>query len=79
LGYITAILYILWPFGNSGVIWYTPILVYCIKKNLATLLDRGKRDATIRFDVSITDSQHVDKIIENVDFIESHLTVSRRG
>jgi hypothetical protein len=29
---------IFWPLGNVGVIWYiSPVLVYCVKKNLATL------------------------------------------
>jgi hypothetical protein len=41
LEYFTAIWYILWPFGNVVVIWYLyiyfPILVNCVKKNLATL------------------------------------------
>jgi hypothetical protein len=35
LVYFTAIWYILWPFGNLLVIF--PALVYCVKKNLATL------------------------------------------
>jgi phosphotransferase system glucose/maltose/N-acetylglucosamine-specific IIC component len=34
--------YILWPFGNFVVIWYIfPVLVYCIKKNLATPMQSG--------------------------------------
>jgi hypothetical protein len=33
LEYTTAIWHILWPFGNL-----VTILVYCVKKNLATLL-----------------------------------------
>jgi hypothetical protein len=37
--YITAIWYILWSFGKFVVILYifSPVLVYCVKKNLATL------------------------------------------
>jgi hypothetical protein len=38
---ITAIQYILWTFGNLVVCKFgifSPVLVYCIKKNLATLL-----------------------------------------
>jgi hypothetical protein len=36
--YITTLWYILLPFGNLVVIWYISlVLVYCIKKNLATL------------------------------------------
>jgi hypothetical protein len=36
---ITDIRYILWPFGYVVVIWYVfiHVLVYCVKKNLATL------------------------------------------
>jgi hypothetical protein len=38
LEYIAAVRYILWPFGNLVVIQYIyPVLVYCGKKNLATL------------------------------------------
>jgi hypothetical protein len=40
LEYFTAIWHILWPFGKVVVIWYvyfTPVLAYCVKKNLATL------------------------------------------
>jgi hypothetical protein len=38
LGHITVIWYIFWPFGNVVAIWYlSPILVYCVKKNLANL------------------------------------------
>jgi hypothetical protein len=40
LEYFRAIWYILWPFGKVVVIWYvyfTPVLAYCVKKNLATL------------------------------------------
>jgi hypothetical protein len=34
----TAIWYIVWPFGIFFPFWYSfPILVYCMKKNLATL------------------------------------------
>jgi hypothetical protein len=37
LEYITAIWYTLGPFGNLVVSGYiSPVLVYCIKKNLAT-------------------------------------------
>jgi hypothetical protein len=39
LEYITAVWYIIGPFGNLVVSWYFfPVLIYCIKKNLATLL-----------------------------------------
>jgi hypothetical protein len=39
LEYIKAIWYILWPFGNLLAIWYIfPILVFRVKKNLATLI-----------------------------------------
>jgi hypothetical protein len=39
LEYFTAIWYILWPFGNVAAILYiSPVLVYCVKKNLATLV-----------------------------------------
>jgi hypothetical protein len=39
LEYFTAIWYILRPFGNVVAIWYIfPLLVYCVKKNLATQL-----------------------------------------
>jgi hypothetical protein len=38
LEYIMDIWYILWLFGNLEGIWYiSPVLVYCVKKNLATL------------------------------------------
>jgi hypothetical protein len=37
--YFTVKRFILWPFGNFVVIWYFPLVsVYCVKKNLATLL-----------------------------------------
>jgi hypothetical protein len=43
LEYFKAIWYILWPLGNVVEIWYIfPVLVYFVKKNLATLL-RGQR------------------------------------
>jgi hypothetical protein len=39
--YNTAIWYILWPFGNFVAIWYIfPVLVFCVNKNLATLMQR---------------------------------------
>jgi hypothetical protein len=39
LEFITAVWYILCPFGNLVVIWYIfPVLVYCVKKNMATLM-----------------------------------------
>jgi hypothetical protein len=39
LEYITDIWYILWPHGNLAAIWYIfPVLVYCVNKNLATLV-----------------------------------------
>jgi hypothetical protein len=38
LEYITGILYVLWPFGI-----FSPALVYCVKKNLATLDGRLKK------------------------------------
>jgi hypothetical protein len=42
LEYFTTIGHILWAFGNLVVIWYIfPTLVYCTKKNLATLLLSG--------------------------------------
>jgi hypothetical protein len=38
LHYFAASWNILWPLGNVVVIWYIfPVLVYCVKKNLATL------------------------------------------
>jgi hypothetical protein len=49
LEYIMNIWYILWPFGNLMAIWYIfPILVYCVKKNLATLDPRGKTVSTFQ-------------------------------
>jgi hypothetical protein len=36
LEFITVIWYILWPIGNLHAI--SPILVLCVKKNLATLV-----------------------------------------
>jgi hypothetical protein len=41
LEYFSAIRHSLWPLGNFEVTWYTycfPVLVYCAKKNLATLV-----------------------------------------
>jgi hypothetical protein len=38
LEYSTVIWHILWPVGNVVVIWYSLILVFCVKKNLATLI-----------------------------------------
>jgi hypothetical protein len=40
LEYFTVIWYILWPFGNVVVIWYIfhCFGIFCVKKNLATLL-----------------------------------------
>jgi hypothetical protein len=39
LEYFTLIWYIIWQFVNIVVIWHiSPILVYCVKKNLATLV-----------------------------------------
>jgi hypothetical protein len=39
LEYFTVIGYILWPFGNVVVICiFSFILVYCVQKNLATLI-----------------------------------------
>jgi hypothetical protein len=36
--------YILWPFGNLVVIWYiVRVLVFCIGKNLATLLSSREK------------------------------------
>jgi hypothetical protein len=32
-------IHILWPFGNF-VIYFPPVLIFCIKKNLATLSTR---------------------------------------
>jgi predicted membrane-bound spermidine synthase len=39
LEYIAAIWYILWLFGNLVTVRYifSPVLVYCVEKNLATL------------------------------------------
>jgi hypothetical protein len=38
LEYIMAIWYILWPFSTLVPVWYSsPVLVYCVKNNLATL------------------------------------------
>jgi hypothetical protein len=38
LEYFATTVYILGAFGNFLVIWYfAPVLVYCTKKNLATL------------------------------------------
>jgi hypothetical protein len=43
LEYITAIWYVLWPFGNLFAIWcISPVLVYYVEKNLATLLGSPK-------------------------------------
>jgi hypothetical protein len=39
--YFMAVWYILWPFGNlpSGdLVYFFPVLVHCITKNLATLV-----------------------------------------
>jgi hypothetical protein len=37
--YFMAVCYILWPFGSLVVFWYIfPCLVFCVKKNLATLI-----------------------------------------
>jgi hypothetical protein len=42
LEYITAIWYILGGFGNLVAIWYIfSQLVHCVKKNLATLIQRS--------------------------------------
>jgi hypothetical protein len=36
----SGICFYVWQFGNVVVIWYNfPFLVYCTKKNLATLLN----------------------------------------
>jgi hypothetical protein len=41
LEHFTVIWCILWPFGNVMVIWYISlVLVYCVEKNLATLVWR---------------------------------------
>jgi hypothetical protein len=40
LEYIKAVWYIVCPYGNLGAvwfIWFSPVLVNCLKKNLATL------------------------------------------
>jgi hypothetical protein len=39
LEYIIVVWYILWPYGNL-VVYFPPILVYYVKKNLATLISR---------------------------------------
>jgi hypothetical protein len=37
--YSKAIYYTLWSLGNIELIWYIfPVLVYCIKRNLASLI-----------------------------------------
>jgi hypothetical protein len=42
LEYFKVVWYILWPFGNVVAIWYSSlVLVSCIKKNLATLVQRA--------------------------------------
>jgi hypothetical protein len=42
LEYFTVVWYILWPFCNVVVIWYfSLVLVYCVEKNLATLISMG--------------------------------------
>jgi hypothetical protein len=44
LEYFTAIWYTFWPLVNVVVIWYIfPVLVYCVKKNLATLYSTQSR------------------------------------
>jgi hypothetical protein len=50
LEYITGILYILWPFGNSVAIWYfSSVLVYCVTKNLATLVRSMQNKLSISY------------------------------
>jgi hypothetical protein len=40
--YFTAIWYILWPFRIVVVTrYFFPVLVYCVKTNLATLVGKG--------------------------------------
>jgi hypothetical protein len=45
LEYFTAICYVLWPLRHSVAIWYIfPVMVYCVKKNLATLATDQRHD-----------------------------------
>jgi hypothetical protein len=51
LEYILAIWYILWPLGALVATWNIfPVLVYCVKKNLATLFDLTTQTETIPLD-----------------------------
>jgi hypothetical protein len=41
--FFTSIWHKLWPFDNVVVVWYSfSFLVYCVKKNLATLPSLGQ-------------------------------------
>jgi hypothetical protein len=68
LEYITAIWYILGQSGNLMVIWYIfPVLVYCVKTNLATLLKTRKKAGKPTFQQKIAIVSHPSrKKIENV-------------
>jgi hypothetical protein len=48
LEYCTAISYILWPFGGN-LVYFPPFLVYCVKKNLATLIGQASRTSSMKF------------------------------